>query len=257
MSERLGPALQDLLVHALPDLLDGTAPSVGLSVQVEEIHLDGTPPDRAAAEPRAEDRREELPFDPDEPAGPYTLAWPVLPGPRHVWLVTDDGGRDRLGDEEVRWDEEDLRVFSLELSGSREMSHVRSVAVLARVAVVRVGLTGTRTLVLNLESNDPEELAAAEVLVVGVLALNRQSLIDRSAAIHEDGDYGMEVRLDALTVLHGDRPDERTRRLVLRADLELTATRALREDEGQPIERIASPGAPDERPVAVRIGVDG
>lgn len=253
----LAEALHAMLEEALPGLLDVQPPQVSLSVDAGRLELDGTSPDPAATEPRAEGRREELPFDPDEPTGPFRLGWPALPGPRQVWLVRDDGHRDRLGDAEVRWHDEDPRAFSLNLAEGRDVSQVTSLAVLARAAVVRAGLTATRTVALTLESTDADQLAAAEALIIGVIALNRQVLIDQSTVSYEDGDYGAEVRLDTLNVVRSESEDEGTRRLELRAGVEVTATRALREDEGRPIERVRSPGTRDsDRPVNVRIGVE-
>jgi hypothetical protein len=252
----LAEALHAMLEEALPGLLDVQPPQVSLSVDPGKLELDGTSPNPAATEPRAEGRREGLPFDPHEPTGPFRLGWPALPGARHVWLVRDDGHRDRLGDAEVRWHDDDPRAFSLDLAEGRDVTQVSSLAVLARAAVVRAGLTATRTVTLTLESTDADPLAAAEALVIGVIALNRQVLIDRSTVSYEDGDYGVEVRVDTLTVIRSESPDEGTRRLELRAGVEVTAARALREDEGRPIERVRSPGAHDsDRPMNIRIGV--
>jgi hypothetical protein len=51
---------------------------------------------------------------------------------------------------------------------------------------------------------------------------------------------------------------EGARLLLVRAELELKASRALREDEGMPIERILTPGRPPDpdRPIDVHIDVE-
>jgi hypothetical protein len=60
-------------------------------------------------------------------------------------------------------------------------------------------------------------------------------------------------------LVRGTGPEDNTRLLLLRAELELKASRALGEDEGIPIERILTPGRPLDpaRPIDVHIDVEG
>jgi hypothetical protein len=101
-------------------------------------------------------------------------------------------------------------------------------------------------------------LEQAESLMVAVIQLNRQRLVHEARATYEDGDYGAVVELKNVGLVRGTRPADDTRALVVRAELELKASRALREDEGVPIERILTPGRPldPDRPIDVHIDVE-
>jgi hypothetical protein len=72
------------------------------------------------------------------------------------------------------------------------------------------------------------------------------------------GDYSATVAIKSLKLLKGTSPALNQRLLTLQAEIELKAARALREDEGVPIERIRTPGRPvdAERPVDIQIEVE-
>ena len=231
MTGNLDEALKTLITEALPGLLGGTPPAVELDSSSDLFEVDPESAHAAASEPRPDDRTDEFPFDPDNPAGPYTLSQPPYPGPRRVRLTTEGGDRIPLRESEVIWDEVDPRVFMLDLRPTRYLSGAIGVLVLYGVTAVYTKIKAQQTLSLGLASSDADQLEQAEALVLAVMALNRQRLIDESRATYEDGDYGAEV--------------------------EVKATRALREDEGLPIVRIRSPGRPldPDRSIDIHIEV--
>ncbi|HMX28819.1 MAG TPA: hypothetical protein PKC13_24745, partial [Blastocatellia bacterium] len=73
MTGKLDEANKDLLVQALPGLLGGATPAVQASVTGDLFELDPRSADAVAGEPRPDDRTDNLPFNPAQPAGPYTL----------------------------------------------------------------------------------------------------------------------------------------------------------------------------------------
>jgi hypothetical protein len=91
-----------------------------------------------------------------------------------------------------------------------------------------------------------------------VIQLNRQRLADEARTSYEDGDYGAIVEVKNVGLVRGTTPEDDVRLLLLRAELELKASRALGEDEGMPIERILTPGRPldPDRPIDVHIDVE-
>jgi len=261
MIGNLDEALRTLLTQALPGLLGGASPPVRLTVTGGLFDVDPQSADAVASEPRPDDRTDQFPFDPATPAGPYTLTQPPYPGPRRVRLATADGDRLPLREDEVVWDALDPRRFSLALRSGRERAGVAQVQVLYGVTAVFTTVKTADTVLVQLQSSaaDAGPLEQAEALVVAVIALNRQQLVDQARRTYEDGEYGATTELKGLTLLKGTSPAADTRLLTLRAEGEVKATRALREDEGRPIVRIRTPGRPIDpsRPVDIRIDVEG
>lgn len=257
MTGGLPDALETLLTNSLPGLFGGGA--VGLSVGAGLLEIDQEQSaDATASEPRPDDRVDDLGFDPEDPAGPYTLTQPPYPGPRRVWLVTGAADRLPLRSEEVVWDRTDARVFSLALRPQRDVSAVTGIRVLYGVTAVYTKVKAVQTLDVRLATSDAGLLERAESLVVAVIQLNRQQLADEARAIYEDGDYGAAVELKNVGLVRGTTPEDDVRLLLLRAELEFKASRALGEDEGAPIERILTPGRPPDpdRPIDVHIDVE-
>ena len=257
MTGGLPEALETLLTTSLPGLFGGGA--VGLSVGGGLLEIDQEQSaDATASEPRPDDRVDDLGFDPEDPAGPYTLTQPPYPGPRRVWLVTGAADRLPLRSEEVVWDRTDARVFSLALRPQRDVSAVTAIRVLYSVTAVFTKVKAVQTLDLQLETSDAGLLERAESLVVAVIQLNRQRLADEARANYEDGDYGAIVEIKNVGLVRGTTPEDDVRLLLMRAELELKASRALGEDEGAPIERILTPGRPPDpdRPIDVHIDVE-
>ena len=275
----LGRGDRALLKDALPGLLGGAQPPVTLSVQSDTFATDPNAGDALASEPRADDFSDQfafnpagIVFDPQDPAYDpaalprFTLSKPPYPGPRRVRLVTGAGDRIALGEREVIWDEVDGRRFTLAPARTRELAGVTAVQVLYGVIAVFTVVKFNQVLSVILEAADPPAAAAqlerCEALATGVIELNRQALLDASAATYDDGDYEASVKTNSFKLLEGNRPGgdsgSNQRRLVYTAEVELKITRALHDDEGRPIVRIRTPGRPvdPQRPVDIEIGVE-
>lgn len=259
MIGHLPEALQTLLTNSLAGLFGGPAESrINLVISSGVLEVDRRDADANASEPRSDDRTDTLPFDPASPAGPYTLAKPPYPGPRRVWLVMETDDRLPLKASEVVWDRTDTRKFSLALEAHRDVSAFTGVRVLYGVTAVYTKLKATQTLSLQLKVGDADRLEQAEALVAAVIQLNRQRLIEDARADYGDGEYGATIELKNVNLIGGTRPADDTRLLTVQAELELKASRALREDEGVPIEHIRTPGRPldSDRPVDIYIDVE-
>lgn len=258
MEGNLETALRTLVASALPGLFGGSAPAVALTVLGDVFDVDPDSLDATAGEPRPDDRTDQFTFNPAQPAGPYTLSQPPYPGPRRVWLTTSAGDRSALREQEIVWDALDSRVFSLDLRPNRELAGVDGVQVLYGVTAVFTKIKAAQTIAIQLKSADAARLRQAEALVVAVVQLQRQQLIDQSAALYEDGDYGARAEIKSLKLVHGARPADDTRLLTLLADVELKASRALDDQEGRPIRRIRTPGRPldPNRPVDIDMDVE-
>jgi hypothetical protein len=256
----LSEALEALLTGSLPGLFgDENGEAVGLTVVGGLLEIDQEQSaDATASEPRPDNRVDDLGFDPEDPGGPYTLTQPPYPGPRRVWLVTGSDGRLPLRPEEVVWDRTDTRNFSLALRPQRDVSAVTGIRVLYGVTAIYTKVKAVQTFDVRLATSDAGLLERAESLVVAVIQLNRQRLADEARSSYEEGDYGAIVELKNVGLVRGTTPEDDVRLLLLRAELELKASRALGEDEGAPIERISTPGRPldPDRPIDVHIDVE-
>jgi hypothetical protein len=276
MTGNLDEAIAALLRGALPGLLGGAQPPVTLSVQSDTFATDPNAGDAVAqgaqaSEPRADDFSDQFAFDPAgivfDPQDPafdpvalprFTLSKPPYPGPRRVRLVTGAGDRIALGEREVIWDEVDGRRFTLAPARTRDLAGVEAVQALYGVIAVFSVVKFNQVLSVMLEAADAAQLERCEALATGVIELNRQALLDASAAAYNDGDYGAGVKTNSLKLVEGNRPAANQCRLVYAAEVELKITRALHDEEGQPIVRIRTPGRPvdPQRPVDVEIGVE-
>ena len=290
MTGNLDEAIVALLKDALPGLLGGAQPPVTLTVASDTFATDPNASDALASEARPDDFSDQFAFDPTgivfDPQDPaynpaalphFTLSKPPYPGPRRVRLVTGAGDRIALGEREVAWDEVDGRRFTLTPRRTRDLAGVVAVQVLYGVIAVFTVVKFNQVLSVVLQAADAEAESAAgqlercEALATGVIELNRQALLDASAATYDDGDYEARVKTNSLKLLEGNRlsggpgsdPGSNSganqRRLVYTAEVELKITRALHDDEGRPIARIRTTGRPvdPQRPVDIEIGVEG
>lgn len=281
MTGNLDEAITALLKDALPGLLGGAQPPVTLTVESDTFATDPNAGDAQASEARPDDFSDQFAFDPAgivfDPQDPaydpaalphFTLSKPPYPGPRRVRLVTGAGDRIALGDREVIWDEVDGRRFTLAPARTRDLAGVTAVQVLYGVIAVFtvVKFNQVLSVVMQAAESAVAQLDRCEALATGVIELNRQALLDASAATYDDGDYEARVKTNSFKLLEGNRPGgnpssafaANQRRLVYTAEVELKITRALHEDEGRPIVRIRTPGKPvdPQRPVDIEIGVD-
>ena len=283
MTGNLDEAIVALLKDSLPGLLGGAQPPVTLAVQSDTFATDPNAGDTLASEPRADDFSDQFAFDPAgivfDPTDPaydpaalpsFTLTKPPYPGPRRVRLVTGAGDRIALGEREVIWDEADGRRFTLAPTRTRELAGVEGVQVLYGVIAVFTVVKFAQVLSVVLEAAESAggaaQLERCEALAAGVIELNRQALLDGSAATYDDGDYEARVKTNSFKLLEGGHPGgdpgsnsgANQRRLVYAAQVELKITRALHDEEGRPIVRIRTPGRPvdPQRQVDIEIGVD-
>lgn len=289
MTGNLDEAIVALLKESLPGLLGGAQPPVTVAVESDTFATDPNAGDAVAqgaqaSEARPDDFHDQFAFDPAgivfDPLDPaydpaalprFVLSKPPYPGPRRVRLVTGAGDRIALGEREVSWDEVDGRRFTLAPARTRDLAAVTGVEVLYGVIAVFTVVKFNQVLSVVLEAvhapADAAQLERCEALAAGVIELNRQALLDASAAAYDDGDYGAGVKTNSLKLVEGSRaggdPGSASgasqRRLVYTAEVELKITRALHEEEGRPIVRIRTPGRPldPQRPVDIEIGVEG
>lgn len=290
MTGNLDEAIVALLKESLPGLLGGAQPPVTVAVESDTFATDPNAGDAVAqgaqaSEARPDDFRDQFAFDPAgivfDPQDPaydpaalphFTLSKPPYPGPRRVRLVTGAGDRIALGEREVIWDEVDGRRFTLAPGRMRELAGVVAVQVLYGVIAVFTVVKFNQVLSVVLEAagsaagSATGQLERCEALATGVIELNRQALLDASAATYDDGDYEACVKTNSFKLLEGNRPGgdpgsnsgANQRRLVYTAEVELKIMRALHDEEGRPIVRIRTPGRPvdPQRPVDIEIGVE-
>jgi hypothetical protein len=258
MNGKLDESLKSLLADALPSLFGGATPPVQPTVVSDLYELDASSAEAASSEPRPDDQLDNLPFDPQKPAGPYTISKPPVPGPRRVRLTSALKDRIALRDDEVQWDANDTRRFTLALRPERVLDGINGVQVLYSIVAVFVKLKFAQNFSLQLQSSAADKLEHAESLALAVIALNRQQLIESSMKNFTEGDYGARVDVKTLQFVRGTTPESGKRLLHFRAEVELKATRALTADEGKPIERILTAGRPsnNQRPVDIQIEVE-
>ena len=239
MSASLADALAEALTEALPGLLGGRRPPLAIEVRSEALEYDPSSLDAAAGVPRPEDQLDLLPFDPAASAGPYELTRTPDRGPRVVRLV-GDGRREAVAAAEIDWDAGEPRRFVLALQPGRSLDGLTAVQIRYGVTAVFTTLQATETLQVTLTpaTDDAHVPAAAELLVAAVLALDRDKLTRRLESEHADGDYSARVRATQLRLERGAPLAETGRAITVTADLEIRVTRALREGEAAPIERV-------------------
>jgi hypothetical protein len=260
MASELDVALKALLVDALPALFGGTSPKVRLTVVSDTVVLDPRSAEATASAPRPTDQLDSLSFDPAHPAGPYQLTRHPYPGPRHVRLRGGGGAVLTLELHEVVWDPVDSRTFTLGLRPGRDVSAVTTVEALYGVTAVFSALKATRRLGVALEGagGDTSRLREAEALATAVVELNRDRLAQDAATRYQGGDYASSARVDRLRLLEatGPTPSSTARVLTFEAELALRVDRALRDDEGTPIEHIRTPGRPHDPDRKIDIAIE-
>ncbi len=252
MTGNLRPALLALLEGALPSLFGGNAPAVKLSLLAGDFVLDVSSTDPEAGQARSDAATDSFAFDAALPQGPYRLTRPPDPSLRKVRLTTAVGDRIALQDSEVLFDALDARNFSLALRPTRNLAAVNGVLVLYGVTAVFATLKYVQQLKLRLVAADPAALDRAEALTMAVLALNRSALLNNTAKSELAHAYGAQMALKTLQFGGGDAPDDSTRHILLRAEYELKAQRALADGEGAPIQRIRVPGSISTRPLDIQ-----
>ena len=258
MIGKLDESIKSLLEDALPSLFGGATPPVRTSAVSDLYELDANSAEAVGSEPRPDDQTDDLPLDPQKPAGPYKLSKPPVPGPRRVRLISKLKDRIPLREDEIQWDANDSQRFTLALRPERDPNDFDGVQVLYSIVAVFVRVKFAQNFTLQLQSSAADKLAQAEPLALAVIALNRQQLIESSLKDFTEADYGARVEVKSLQLVKGTTAEADKRLLHFRAEVELKATRALAADEGKPIERILTGGRPvnAQRPVDIQIDVE-
>ncbi|TQM61956.1 hypothetical protein [Humibacillus xanthopallidus] len=249
-----------LLVNASAELFGGSPPAVAVSVSRESVTLRNSPP-HGPVGVRRESHAESLTFDPEHLEGPYRLQTPPAPGGRVVRVLIDDAIAFTLRDEEVSWTPNDLTEFTLSPRPHRSFAGATSVRVDFGLDAVTVMLLGTGKAVISL-TGPPALVERAANLALAVLTLETDQLLALVTTSGDEGDYTTRRRLTELAVVEIELASvtDSATVAVARMTLELATTfevrRALREGEGTPIIRVASPGAPGASAVAVEAQVE-
>lgn len=255
----LAAVLRGLLAAASPDLFGGATPAVTLAL-ADESTIFGSAPHNDPFAPRRESRREDFPFHPQQPHGPYRLGTPPAAGPRVVRLVVNEAVAATLHDDEVDWSvAPDGQSFALTPRPHRKFAGITGVQVVYGVNAVSATLLGTSKATVSLSGGDDQVHHAAD-LALAVLTLNADRLLTNVRTEVHLGDYTTARRITSIslasiqTVVTGN--DQATCRLTLALSVKEEVRRALREFEGGPIVRIITPGRPVTGPVTIDPAID-
>lgn len=251
MTGNLGNAITELLAQELPQLFAGNPPLVTMAFLSGTFAIDPTPLDSQVSEPRPDDRVDDLPFNPANPTGPYTLTQPRLPGPLKVGLITLAGDLLPLASDEVIVDPNDPRIFELALGPQRDLADVTGVRAAYPVVAVYANVPYKLDCGLDLACPDPATLTKAEDMAIAVLVLNPRQIIIEGSMTEEEGVYGADITVIRLDVQKGDAAAPGKRTLHLRAEMVMKAARALAPDEGKRILHIVT--VPGDK---IEVGLD-
>ena len=258
MIAHLDDAIRSLAVSALPDLFGGDAPDVSLSFLSEVYTFDPTSVNGDPSQPRKDDRLDQFELDIANLPVTLQLTMPPYPGPRIVTL-TAPNDRIRLQTGEVVWDEVDAQTFTVSPGESRDLTGVNGVEVLYGTTAVYAAPQASLVLKITLTAGNEADIKPAEALLIAVLELNKRAVLNAAPVTYEETPYGASVTIHRLTLVQGESPAANQRVLTYHGEFELKVSRALRDDEGRPIDRITSPGQPvdPDRPININIQVDG
>jgi len=254
----LEDVLVALLANASAELFDGSPPAVATSVSRESLTF-GTGPRHGPVGVRRESRTESMAIDPQHLEGPYRLQTSPAPGRRVVRVLIGEAVAFTLRDEEVSWSPDDPAEFTLAPRPLRSFAGASSVRVDFGVDAVATALLGTGQAVVSLKG-PPALVERAGDLALAVLTLEADQLLTHVTTSRDEGDYTTTRRLTELAVVDIETASTSDTAAVASMTLEIAATldvrRALREGEGTPIIRIATPGAAGTSAVAVEPQVD-
>jgi hypothetical protein len=254
MIGNLATAIENLLTASMPTLIGEAEGQVTVAVSRPEYVVDPSSADALAGAPRPDNRRDVLPFNPDEaPEGPHLLSQPPYPGPRRVYLENSEGERITLSNDEVVWDQSNPQQFTLQLKAHRDTTGLDQMTVLYGITGIFTSIKAANSVEVELTSTNSANLLAAEALAVSIMQLNRETLRENAEASISEGDYSVSTTIKKLIISQGATLADDRVVITLDAESEVKASRALQEDEGVAIERIASPGTtPDpDRPVHI------
>jgi hypothetical protein len=238
----LQSAITSLLKGALPTLFDG-AGAVQIAHGTDSWRFDPLSADPVAGEPGPEDAIDRLAFDPQAPAGPYTLTRPPYPGPRRVYLRSPAGDLIALSPAELQWNAANPASFGFQPRPGRALAGFDQLEVQYGIVAAGSQLKLLHQASLTLTAASPAAAQVALSLALAVLALNREALRQQAAFSHAAGSYQAVGTLKSLSFAEGSAAGSAAT-LQLAAELDLKVQRLLGDDEGQPIVRILSPGRP-------------
>lgn len=251
----LQTAITSLLQSSLPALFTG-AGLVQIAFDDDTWTFDPLSADAVAGEPGPGDATDLLAFDPNAPAGPYTLTRPPYPGPKRVYLRSPQGELVALSPREVIWNPANAASFTFQPRPGRDLTGFTELSVLYGIVTAGTQLKVLHKASLTLTSSDAAKAEQALALALAVLALNREALRGQGAFSFTSGGYQSEGTLKTLHFSGGTTiADVRT--LQISAELDLEVQRLLGPDEGKPIVQILSPGRPaGGRPIDIDPAVE-
>ena len=251
----LETAIRGLLESALPALFTG-ASAVQLAFGDDAWTFDALSADPVAGEAGPEDAVDQLAFDPNAPAGPYTLTRPPYPGPKRVYLRSPAGELVALSPGELTWSSTDPRSFTFQPRAGRDVSAFSQVSVQYGVIAAGTQLKVLHRASLVFSAADAARAEQAVTLAIAVLALGRETLMQQGAFAFTSGGYQARGTIKTLA-FSGGTTVATQRTLLLTAEVDLKVQRLLGEDEGTPILEIRSPGrAAGRRPVDIDPAVE-
>ena len=251
----LEAAIRSLLESALPALFTG-ASAVQLAFGDDAWTFDAASADPVAGEPGPEDAVDQLAFNPDAPAGPYTLTRPPYPGPKRVYLRSAAGELVAVSPKELTWSTADPASFSFQPRPGRDVSGFTGLSVLYGIVAAGTQLKVLHQAALTFSAADAARAEQAVTLAIAVLALGRETLREQGAFAFTNGGYQAQGTVKTLA-FSGGTTIATQRTLRLSAEIDLKVQRLLTEDEGTPIREIRSPGRPTGgRPIDIDPAVE-
>lgn len=248
MPTNLTHALTHLLNRSLEDILGKSTPNINLTATTAQLtFLNDSASQDHISTPRLDDRTDFHPFDVANPAGPYILTQLPDAGARQVRLITKEGDRIALSNQEVIWDVKDARQFSLALDATQNTTTVTQVEILYGVTAIFTTLQATQEVTLTLTqtpqtaetsqlSPDLDQIAA---LAIAAIEFNRQKLLNTTQTHYNSAEYGMVAQVSNIRLVNLNVPTVNERQIVLVADMMLKATQALGDEVGVSIETVS------------------
>lgn len=254
----LAEVLHALLSTASPGLFAGTPPVVTLALANESLEFSANPKDNPSCV-RRESRRESLALDPQHPLGPYRLSTPPA-GHRVVRLLVGDAVALTFDENEVDWSSESAgQSFALTPRRHRIRSDATHIQVVYGANAATETLLGACTTTVLL-SGAAAGVHRARDLTLAVVTLDSDQLIANVRTTSQEGNYTTTQRITDLALTGVESTsglnDTETCRLTMRLNIQLELRRALREGEGAPIIRIATPAATGSGPVVIEPELD-
>lgn len=246
MLQSFARSVEECIRSSLPGLFKEKGPA--LTIVCGETHFEPSDADALAGEPMPERKAETLSVDRDSPAGPYTVSLvPYGPG-RQVWYIDSEGAKRKLAPDAVRWDDQNAAVFKLK--GDHLPAAAVSIVVVYETLSIYTMVNGSEEMRIHCDTPEALPSGEAEVLIIGVLFINRKQLISNRFD-YQDTVYGASVELKDFSIIRTVPKDEKGFTIEIEVSFILRAQRRMIEEEGAVIERILTPGARLKGPVGI------